>query len=81
MEEVISAAEANRLFSRLLREVKGGRTYVVTSHGKAVARLVPADKDPEVAKGALGALLSRLERLPAVHAGRWTRDELYEEGD
>ena len=79
MEEAISAADANRRFSLLLRGVREGHSYVVTSHGKPVARLVPAGKHEEVATGARTALLSRLEKQPVVHAGRWTRDELYHE--
>lgn len=79
MEEAVSAADANRRFSLLLRGVREGRSYVVTSHGKPVARLVPANKNDEVAASARAALLSRLERQPVVHAGRWTRDELYED--
>lgn len=52
MNDVISAAEANRSFSRLLREMREeGRTFVVTSHGKPAAKLVPcrADEAMEVA--------------------------------
>ena len=79
MEEAISAADANRRFSLLLRGVREGHSYIVTSHGKPVARLVPAGKHEEVATGARTALLSRLEKQPVVHAGRWARDELYEE--
>ena len=40
MEEAISAADANRKFSLLLRGVRAGRSYVVTSHGKPVARVI-----------------------------------------
>ena len=79
MEEAVSAADANRRFSLLLRGVREGRSYVVTSHGKPVARLVPAAKHDPVAAGALSALLSRLEGQPVMEAGRWTRDELYED--
>jgi prevent-host-death family protein len=79
VEEAISAADANRSFSRLLRGVREGRSYVVTSHGKPVARLIPADTHGEVAAGARTALLARLERQPVVRAGRWTREELYED--
>ena len=79
MEETISAADANRKFSRLLRGVRGGRSYVVTSHGKPVARLIPAGKHEKVAAGARTALLSRLNKQPVVHAKHWTRDELYED--
>ncbi len=79
MEETISAADANRRFSRLLRGVREGRSYVVTSHGKPVARLIPVGNHEHVATGARRALLSRLEKQPVVHVGRWTRDELYED--
>lgn len=78
MEEAISAADANRSFSLLLRGVKEGRSYVVTSHGKPVARLIPAGKN-DVAAGARTALLARLEKQPLVKAARWKREELYED--
>lgn len=79
MEEAVSAAEANRKFSFILRGVREGRSYVVTSHGRPVARIVPADKRESVVSGARATLLSRLERQPVVNAGRWTRDELYDD--
>ncbi len=78
MDEAISAADANRRFSRLLRGVREGRSYVVTSHGRPIARLVPVDKHDATAISGRAALLTRLEKQPIVHAGRWTRDELYE---
>jgi antitoxin (DNA-binding transcriptional repressor) of toxin-antitoxin stability system len=56
-----------------------GRSYVVTSHGKPVARLIPAGKHDDGASSARAALLSRLERRPVIDAGRWTRDEFYED--
>ena len=79
MDEAVSAADANRRFSLLLRGVREGRSYVVTSHGKPVARIVPAGKHDDVASSARSTLLSRLEKQRVVNAGRWTRDELYED--
>ncbi len=79
MEETVSAADANRKFSLLLRGVREGHSYVVTSHGRPVARIVPAGKHDDVAASALSTLLSRLEAQAATDAGRWTRDELYED--
>ncbi|MDQ2080092.1 type II toxin-antitoxin system prevent-host-death family antitoxin [Xanthobacteraceae bacterium Astr-EGSB] len=79
MDEAISAADANRKFSLLLRGVREGRSYVVTAHGKPVARLVPAGRHEDLAIGARSALLSRLEKQPVVESQRWTRDELYED--
>lgn len=79
MEESVSAADANRRFSLLLRGVRDGHSYVVTSHGRAVARLIPADKHDDVSAGARAALLLRLEKQPVMNASRWSRDELYED--
>jgi len=79
MEEAVSAADANRRFSLLLRGVREGRSYVVTSHGKPVARLIPAGRPDDVATSARSTLLSRLEKQPVMETGRWTRDELYED--
>jgi prevent-host-death family protein len=78
MDQMISAAEANRNFSRLLREVREGRSYIVTAHGKSVARIVPCD-DADVARSAArSALLLRLAGQPAIDIGAWSRDELHE---
>lgn len=79
MDETVSAAEANRSFSRLLRGVREGRRYVVTSHGRPVAQLIPAATPDEEASAARDALLKRLSREPIVRVDRWTRDELYED--
>jgi len=79
MESAVSAAEANRRFSELLRTVREGRSVVVTSHGRPVAKIVPIGREDKTATGARAALLARLRAEPVVEAGRWTRDELYEE--
>ena len=79
MEEVVSPADASRKFSLILRRVREGHSYVVTSHGQPLARILPADKRESLVAGARAALLSRLECQPVVNVGRWTRDELYEE--
>lgn len=79
MDEAVSAADANRRFSVILRGVREGNSYVVTSHGKPVARILPADTQEETRSGARSALLSRLAKQPVADAGRWSRDELYED--
>lgn len=79
MEETISAAEANRRFSALIRDVRDGQAYIVTSHGKPVARILPVAGDERVSTRARELLLARLEQQPVVETGRWTRDELYED--
>lgn len=79
MDERVSAAEANRKFSQLLKGVREGRSYVITNHGEPVARLEPAGRDRAAAEAAFEVLMARLTSQPAVNAGRWTRDELYED--
>jgi len=77
VEKAVSAADANRKFSKLLRAVREGQSYVVTSHGEPVARIVPVEKNGGAARGARTALLKRLGAERVVKIGRWSRDELY----
>ena len=76
MEKAISAADANRNFSQLLRDVRQGQSYVVTSHGRAVARIGPVGNAS--ANDGRAALLKLLRAQRVVRIGRWRRDELYE---
>jgi prevent-host-death family protein len=80
MEKAISAADANRKFSQVLREVREGRSYVVTSHGRPVARIAPVQTAAKraAAASARNSLLARLRSQTVVNIGSWKRDELYE---
>jgi prevent-host-death family protein len=78
METAVSAAEANRSFSHILREVRGGVCYVVTAHGKPVARIVPWKPADAARDAARAALLQRLRAQPATDVGRWNREDLYQ---
>jgi prevent-host-death family protein len=79
MDEAVSAADANRRFSELLRRVRRGKSIVVTSHGRAVARIVPMTDQDQTMRGARGALLRRLRRQRAIDIGKWSREDLYRE--
>ena len=79
MEETVSAAEANRQFSKLLRGVRDGNSYVVTSHGRPVAKLVPVDEEAIAREQARERLFARLRSQPVRNIGPWTRDELYDD--
>jgi prevent-host-death family protein len=80
IEDAVSAADANRRFSEILRNVRDGRSVTVTSHGKPVARIVPFDRHDATSDGARAALLNRLRAESVVTVGPWSRDELYEDG-
>ena len=80
----VSASEANRQFSKLLREVAEGETVVITSHGKPVAKVVSisgseGDFRSEFRRAARQRLWERLHSQPALNLKKMTRDEIYEE--
>jgi prevent-host-death family protein len=74
-----SAAEANRQFSKILREVRGGETIVVTSHGDPVAKIVPAGRDIAEREEAAERLFARLDAQPVLNLPRVGRDEMHDE--
>ncbi|HSV29841.1 MAG TPA: type II toxin-antitoxin system prevent-host-death family antitoxin [Candidatus Omnitrophota bacterium] len=75
----ISAADANRHFSRILRDVQAGETVTVTSRGNPVATIQPAASAAPDQNLAKGALLTRL-RAQAPAGATWRRGELYDDG-
>lgn len=81
MERSISATDANREFSRVLNEVASGETYVVTTRGRPVIKMVPID-GPEADRveknRKLKRLLDELSERPVQNLGRVTRDDGYE---
>lgn len=76
--KTVTAADANRQFSSVLREVAHGDTVTVTSRGKPVATIGPAQTGNAQRNAAKKALLARLDKQAATGARNWTRDELYE---
>jgi prevent-host-death family protein len=81
----ISAAEANRSFSKLLRAAREGKRVIITSHGEPVAELGPigqgerAAAERERRRRAHEALVEHWATLKPVIVEPWTRDELYED--
>ena len=79
MGDAISAAEANRKFSAMLRRVREGHSYVVTSHGRPVARIIPFRAGDRVASTARATLFARLKAAPASRLAVGRATKLYEE--
>ena len=74
----VSAADANRHFSRLLREVAAGEPVTILSRGRPVAVMVsPAALDTRARESAHRALLRRLQQQSPTGRRDWTRDDLY----
>jgi prevent-host-death family protein len=74
----ISASDANRHFSALLRDVATGEIITVLSRGKPVATIAPARSSDGEREAAKRNLLGRLRQQNPSGARNWTRDELYE---
>ena len=77
--KTISAADANRHFSGLLRDVATGEVVTVLSRGKPVATIGPAVPESGQREIARQGLLERLRQNKATGSRNWTRDELYDD--
>jgi len=76
--KTISAGDANRHFSNVLRDVATGEVVTVLSRGKPVATISPAHSGGSEREGAKLDLLARLRQQKSSGARNWTRAELYE---
>jgi prevent-host-death family protein len=79
--KTVTAADANRNFSSLLREARHGEVYVVISRGKPVATIGPVESASSERHSAKESLLGRLRHEKVSGVRTWTRDELYDEAD
>ena len=77
--KTVTAAEANRNFSSLLREARQGEVYIVLSRGKPVATIGPARSGDAERASAKETLMARLRGQKVTGVRNWTRDELYED--
>jgi prevent-host-death family protein len=73
----VGAFEAKNRLSELLRAVEGGKSVVITRHGRAVARLVPIE---EPSGRDLAALGEAFRELRGEIPGPVNVRELVEEG-
>lgn len=76
--KTITASEANRSFSKMLRVVAGGESFTIVSRGRAVAAIQPAGIETAHRSLAKTTLLERLVKQPVLGDRGWTREELYE---
>ena len=78
--KTVTAAEANRQFSAVLREVAQGERVMVTSRGKPVATIEPLRSRAATARASAAKhrLFAHLATVRPLGARPWTRDELYE---
>lgn len=82
MEITIKATEANRKFSAMLRGVRQGKRYVITSRGERVAEFVPPRQSSSAEEArrrkAWKKLKVHFEAQPALNLPHISRDEMHE---
>lgn len=76
MDAIVSATEANRRFSELLRKVAAGETVTIVSRGHPVARMAPVE--PQQTMESRKRLTKYLEKLSATDPIPWKRKDLYD---
>lgn len=81
----VGAREANRSFSKILKEAENGKSITITRNGRPVAQLVPAPpvlivktRSEKERKAALERLMKRLEKGFHLGGKGFTRDEMHE---
>lgn len=77
--KTITAANANRNFSSLLKEVGNGQEITILSRGTPVAKIVSV-KTSILSKNEMKRLLlDRLKSQTVTGSRNWTRNELYDD--
>ncbi|MCX7691938.1 type II toxin-antitoxin system prevent-host-death family antitoxin [Tepidimonas taiwanensis] len=76
--KTISASDANRYFSRVLRDVAAGEAVTVVARGRPVASIAPIRPRDPAREAAKRRLLDRLHGQDVTGSRDWTRDALYE---
>lgn len=64
----VSIRELKNRLSQYLKQAQTGKDVVITSHGRAIARLVAIEGE-RTAKPSADELLKRLKNIPGVRAG------------
>lgn len=77
--KTVTAANANRGFSNLLKEVRKGDEIVILSRGKPVAKISSVDSAALQKDTMKNILLSRLKAQKATGSRSWTRAQLYDD--
>ena len=79
---VIGAREANRSFSKILKEAENGTAVTITRNGNPVARLIPIPKkqwkSEKERQAAIKRMVETMERGMHLGGKGATRDEMHE---
>lgn len=74
----ITATEANRHFSEILKKASKGEEIQIESRGQLIAELTSARKVEKFQLSARQRLFERLRKNETVVVGDWAREDLYD---
>lgn len=77
--KTITAANANRNFFNLLREVNKGEEVMILSRGTPVAKITSIKAEAVRKKSMKSILLARLKAQRVTRERTWIRNELYDD--
>ena len=80
MTQQIGAFEAKTQFSQILNKTQQGNDFIVTKRGKAVARIIPFEKKPEMTRQEAFEQLAEMRKLYRGKPGSFNIRAAIEEG-
>jgi len=80
MSQQIGAFEAKTHFSRILDKAEQGEDFIITKRGKAVAKIIPFEKKPEISRQEALQKLKELRKLYRGKPGSFNIREAIEDG-
>jgi prevent-host-death family protein len=80
MTQQIGAFEAKTYFSKIISETEQGNDFIVTRRGKAVARIIPFEKEPEMTFKEAVEQLAEMRKLYRGEPGSFDIRAAIEEG-
>ena len=80
MAQQIGAFEAKTHFSRILDKAEHGEDFIITKRGKAVAKIIPFEKKPEMTRQEALEKLKELRKLYRGKPGSFNIREAIEDG-
>jgi prevent-host-death family protein len=80
MTQQIGAFEAKTYFSKIISETEQGNDFIVTRRGKAVARIIPFEKEPEMTRQEAFEQLAEMRKLYRGEPGSFDIHAAIEEG-
>ena len=80
MAQQIGAFEAKTHFSRILDKAEQGEVFIITKRGKAVAKIIPFEKKPEMTRQEAIEQLKEMRKLYRGKPGSFNIREAIEDG-